>query len=57
MNNNIWDKYMENELTEDEENEFMEYELNEIISNKKDSSDHSDEQVIYFIEICINACE
>lgn len=43
MNNNIWDKYMENELTEDEENEFMEYELNEIISNKKDSSDHSDE--------------
>ena len=57
MNNNIWDKYMENELTEDEENEFMEYELNEIISNKKDSNDHSDEQVIYFIEICINAYE
>lgn len=41
MNNNIWDKYMENELTEDEENEFMKYELNEIISNKKDSNDHS----------------
>lgn len=57
MNNNIWDKYMENELTEDEENEFMEYELNEIISNKKDSKNHSDEQVIYFIEIYINACE